>query len=232
VSYHVGASRFVRGISAEHRFDALIAAPLPTLFDRRALAVSSIREVRGQRVLLDSDLAAIYGVSTSALNQAIKRNRLRFPADFMFQLTSEESAALKSQNAASSGKSTDGETLAMISSQIVTGSSGSDPMRSQIVIASKRNVRHLPFAFTEHGALQAANVLKSDRAAAMSVFVIRAFVQMRESLAANVAVLQQLAAMDRKLLEHDEALVILWNKLKPLLVPPPPVPKRRIGFKP
>ena len=90
----------------------------------------------------------------------------------------------------------------------------------------------LPWAFTEHGALQAANVLKSDRAAAMSVFVIRAFVLMREQLAANATILQHLAAMDRKLLEHDEALVILWNKLKPLLVPPPPTPKRRIGFHP
>ena len=171
-----------------------------------------IREIRGQRVLLDSHLAAIYGAPTSALNQAVKRNRLRFPADFMFQFTPEEAAAL--------------------TSQIVIASPESETMPSQIVTASKRNVRHPPFAFTEHGALQAANILKSERAAAMSVFVIRAFVQMREQLAANATIEKHLAAMDRKLLEHDEALVIIWRNLKPLLRPPPEPPKPRIGFKP
>ena len=178
---------------------------------------SLILTVRGQKVILDADLAELYGVPTKVLNQAIKRNADRFPEDFLWRLSEEEWSEVAMR------------------SQIATGSPASKGMRSQIVTASKRNVRHLPFAFTEHGALQAANVLKSDRAAAMSVFVIRAFVQMREHLAASAAVLQQLAAMDRKLLEHDEALVILWNKLKPLLAPPSPTlptPKRRIGFKP
>jgi hypothetical protein len=75
-------------------------------------------------------------------------------------------------------------------------------------------------------------VLKSERAVAMSVYVIRAFVQIREHLAANAAIQKHLAEMDRKLLEHDEALVIIWNKLKPLLLPPPALPKRRVGFHP
>jgi hypothetical protein len=160
-----------------------------------------IREIRGQRVLLDSDLATIYGVSTSALNQAVKRNLQRFPADFMWQLTAEEFDSLRSQ--------------------IVTLRPGRGQHR-----------KFLPYAFTEHGALQAANILKSERAAAMSVYVIRAFVQMREQLMADAQILRRLAEMDRKLLEHDGALVGIWNRLKPLLTPPPPKPKPRIGFKP
>ena len=91
----------------------------------------------------------------------------------------------------------------------------------------------LPFAFTEHGALQAANVLRSERAVAMSIYVIRALIQMREQIAANSVIQKRLGEIDRKLLDHDEALVILWNQLKPLLTPPPPrLPKRRIGFHP
>jgi hypothetical protein len=91
----------------------------------------------------------------------------------------------------------------------------------------------LPFAFTEHGALQAANVLRSERAVAMSIYVIRAFIQMREQIAGTSLIQKRLGEIDRKLLDHDEALVILWNQLKPLLTPPPPAsPKRRIGFHP
>jgi hypothetical protein len=91
----------------------------------------------------------------------------------------------------------------------------------------------LPFAFTEHGALQAANVLRSERAVAMSIYVIRAFIKMREQIAGNSLIQKRLGEIDRKLLDHDEALVILWNQLKPLLTPPPPaLPKRRIGFHP
>jgi hypothetical protein len=109
-----------------------------------------------------------------------------------------------------------------------------DDLRSQNAISKpgRGGRTQLPRVFTEHGALQAANVLKSDRAADMSVFVIRAFVRMREHLAANAAILKHLAEMDRKLLEHDDALVLLWHKLKPLLAPPPDAPKRRIGFNP
>jgi hypothetical protein len=180
---------------------------------------SLILTVRGQKVILDTDLAALYEVPTKRLNEQIKRNADRFPEDFMFRLTGQEWDHLKSQIATSSAQEIEsaGDELAM---------------RSQIATTSHGGRRKLPHAFTEHGALQAANILKSDRAAAMSVFVIRAFVQMREHLAASAAVLQQLAAMDRKLLEHDDALVTLWKHLKPLLTPPPPSLKRRIGFKP
>jgi hypothetical protein len=93
-------------------------------------------------------------------------------------------------------------------------------------------VRHLPFAFTEHGALQAANVLKSKRAVAMSVYVIRAFIQMREQIATNAMILKRLAEIDKTLLEHDDALRAIWQELQPLRNPPPDPPKPRIGFKP
>jgi len=105
-------------------------------------------------------------------------------------------------------------------------------MRSQIVTASKRNVRFLPYAFTEHGAIMAATVLNSPRAVQMSVFVVRAFVQMREQLAANAAILKRLAEIDKTLLEHDRGLRVVWQKLQPLLQPPPEPSKRRIGFNP
>jgi hypothetical protein len=134
-----------------------------------------ILTVRGQKVLMDSDLANIYGVSTKVFNQAVKRNAERFPEDFCFHLTLEEAEEVQLS-------------------------------RSQIVTASKRNVRYRPFAFTEHGALMAANVLRSKQAVEMSVFVIRAFVRAREQLAANAAILKRLAEIDKTLLEHDSAL--------------------------
>jgi hypothetical protein len=92
--------------------------------------------------------------------------------------------------------------------------------------------RSLPWAFTEHGALMAANVLQSQRAAEMSVFVIRAFVKMREETAVNIAMLKRLAEIDQTLLVHDSALHDLYQKLRPLLTPPPGPPKPRIGFYP
>jgi hypothetical protein len=103
-------------------------------------------------------------------------------------------------------------------------------MRSQIATASKRNIRHRPKAFTEHGAIMAATVLNSPEAIAMSVFVVRAFMLMREQLAANTAILKRLAEIDKTLLEHNSALRALWARLQPLLAPPPEPPRRRIGF--
>ena len=177
-----------------------------------------IREIRGQRVLLDSDLAAIYGVPTFRFNEAIKRNRHRFPTDFMFQLTRDEFESLRSQIAMSNAS--DDPPPSANSSQIA--------MSSQ----KHRGAKYLPFAFTEHGALQAANVLKSKRAVAMSVYVIRAFIQMREQIATSTTILKRLAEMDKTLLEHDDALRVIWRELQPLLNPPPALPKPRIGFKP
>jgi hypothetical protein len=103
-------------------------------------------------------------------------------------------------------------------------------MRSQFATPSQRNIRYRPWAFTEHGALQAANVLRTDRAIAMSVYVIRAFIEQREKLAANAAILKRLAEIDKTLLEHDAALREIYQKLLPLLAPPPEPPRRQIGF--
>ena len=172
---------------------------------------SLIITVRQTRVLLAADLAAIYGVETRALNQAVKRNADRFPGDFVFQLTAVEFAAIRSQNVI-----------------LEDGRAAVDGRKS----AAKRgrHAKYAPYAFTEHGAIMAASVLNSPQAVAMSVFVVRAFVAMREQLAANAAILKRLAEIDKTLLEHDQALRGIWQHLKPLLVPPPEPPRKRIGF--
>ncbi len=171
---------------------------------------------RGHRVMLDADLARLYGVTTTRFNEAFKRNRERFPEDFAFQLTDTEFANLRSQFAISSLQGADPKANVSNRSQFVTGSHGGR--------------RYLPWAFTEHGALMAANILRSERAVHMSVFVIRAFVRMREQIAANATILKRLAEIDKTLLQHDASLRDIYRKLLPLLQPPPAPPKRRIGF--
>ena len=185
-----------------------------------------ILNIRNQKVILDADLAELYGVPTYRFNEAFKRNRERFPDDFAFQLTAEEFAGLRSQMT-----DVNSSQIAMSSSQAVV-SKGSVPNWSQFVTSSKRHrgAAYRPFAFTEHGAIMAATVLNSPEAVAMSVFVVRAFMQMREQLAANGAILKRLAEIDKTLLEHDSALRTIWTKLQPLLAPPPEPPRRRIGF--
>jgi hypothetical protein len=185
-----------------------------------------ILSIRNQKVILDADLAELYSVPTKVFNQAFNRNRERFPDDFAFQLTAAEFAGLRSQMTAVNSSQ-----IAMSSSQVVE-SEGSVPNWSQFVTSSKRHrgAAYRPWAFTEHGAIMAATVLNSPEAVAMSVFVVRAFMQMREQLAANAAILKRLAEIDKTLLEHDSALRVIWTKLQPLLAPPPEPPRRRIGF--
>jgi len=170
--------------------------------------------IRGHRVVLDADLARLYGVTTKRFNEAFKRNRRRFPADFAFQLTAAELADLRSQFATSS-------------SQPFDSSRGN---WSQFATSSYGGRRYLPWVFAEHGALMAANILRSERAIRMSVFVVRAFIRLREEVATNTAVFARLAEIDRKLLQHDVALLDLYQKLEPLLQPPADPPQRRIGF--
>jgi hypothetical protein len=142
-----------------------------------------IFRIRGQRVLLDADLARLYGADTFRFNEAFKRNRIRFPGDFAFQLTAAELEELRSQIATSRSQATD--SLRGNLSQFAMSSS------------QHRGRVHRPWAFTEHGALMAANILRSDRAVQMSVFVVRAFVRLREHVAANTAVLKRLAEKRR-----------------------------------
>ena len=176
-----------------------------------------IHTIRGQRVILDADLARLYGTTTKVFNQSIKRNVTRFPGDFAFQLTAEEFEVLRSQIATTSGHPPEGAKRNR--SQIVTGSK-----------ARHRNIGYQPWAFTEHGAVMAANVLRSPRAVEMSVYVVRAFIKQRELLMAQSDVLKKLAQMDAKLLKHDDALRLIWRELQPLLNPPPAPPKPQIGF--
>ena len=170
--------------------------------------------IRGARVVLDADLARLYGVQTFRFNEAFRRNRHRFPADFAFQLTPAEFENLRSQFAISSSQASD----------------SSRSNSSQFAMSSHGGRRYLPWVFTEHGALMAANILRSERAVQMSVFVVRAFIRLRELVAANTAVMARLAEIDKTLLEHDAALRDLYRKLLPLLQPPADPPKRRIGF--
>jgi phage regulator Rha-like protein len=164
-----------------------------------------IYQIRGQRVMLDSDLARIYGVETKALNRAMKRNRDRFPKDFAFQLSPSEWQNLRYH--------------------IGTSSSAAKAQDLRYQIGTLKSARgqhrkYRPYVFTEHGAIMAANVLNSQRAVQMSVFVIRAFIKMREDLAANAAILKRLAEIDKTLLLHDSALRDVYQKSLPLLAPP------------
>jgi hypothetical protein len=159
-----------------------------------------IHTVRGQRVVLDSDLAALYGVTTTVFNQAVKRNLKRFPDDFSFVVSREEFLILVSQS---------------------------------VIPRSRHGGRSTPPRFfTEHGALMAASVLNSDRAISMSVYVIRAFIEIREQIAANATILKRLAEIDNTLLIQDASLRDIYKKLLPLLTPPSPVPRKTIGFHP
>jgi ORF6N domain len=152
--------------------------------------------IRGQRVMLDSDLTAIYGVTTKRLNEQLRRNRKRFPQDFAFQLTTEEFRNLRPQFATSKGRG---------------------------------GRRYFPWVFTEHGAIMLASVLNSDIAVQASVRVVRAFVKLREMVAANAQLAAKLEELERRLDSHDEAIVDLFAALKRLLEPEPK-PKREIGF--
>lgn len=165
---------------------------------KRSKSIESlILTMRGHRVMIDADLAGLYGVETRTLNQAVKRNANRFPKDFMFRLNADEK------------------------SEVITNC---DHLRHL------KFAKSLPLAFTEHGAIMAATILNSPRAVSMSIFVVRAFILMREHITANAAILKRLAEIDRTLLQHDTALLDLYEKLLPLLQPPQEQPRRRIGF--
>ena len=189
---------------------------LPPPMNPKTPLEAIIFSLRHQRVILDADLAGLYGVPTRVLNQAVKRNTDRFPEDFMFQLTVEEWQNLKSQIVTSSLEMGDEP-----SGQSVNPAAGGHGGR-----------RRPPYAFTEHGALMAANVLNSADAVKMSVYVMRAFIKQREMMLAHADVLKRLAQMDASLLQHDEALRVIWRELQPLINPPPCEPKRQIGFRP
>ena len=157
----------------------------------------SILLIRGQKVMLDTDLAELYGASTKAFNQAIKRNGDRFPPDFMFRLTDEEKR------------------------EVVTNC---DHLRKL------KFSNALPAAFTEHGAIMAATVLNTPRAITVSVFVVRAFVKVRELVNTQKEFARKLEDLERKLVEHDEKFSVVLAAIRELMEPTAVPPKRRIGF--
>ena len=170
----------------------------------------AIHLIRGQRVMLDSDLAKIYGVTTKRLLQQFNRNRERFPEDFGFQLTREELAALRLQFATSNEA---------LGSQDVTLKKGSGGRR------------YIPWAFTEHGTIMLATVLNSQVAIDASVQVVRAFVKLREMVMSSTALAVKLSEFEQRLDGHDEALQYLFQQIRLLLEPPADnEQKREIGF--
>ena len=156
----------------------------------------TIGRLRGHNVIMDADLANLYGVTTRRFNEQVKRNVRRFPGDFMFQLTQEEYADLRSQIATSSSAAHGGR-------------------------------RHLPFVFTEHGAIMAANILNSARAVRMSIRVVRAFVGLRQMLQSNAELAKKLEALERK---YDGQFEVVFQAIRELMAPPP-ASKKRIGFR-
>ena len=153
--------------------------------------------MRGQRVIMDKDLAVLYGVTTKRLNQQVHRNSERFPEDFMFQLTGKEAATLRLQFATSK---------------------------------TRGGRRYSPYAFTEHGAIMAATVLNSPQAVSASLFVVRAFVKLRELLSTHVQLAAKLDALERKLQNHDDQILALFEAIRELMEPPDDPPKPPIGF--
>jgi phage regulator Rha-like protein len=158
---------------------------------------SRILLIRGRKVMLDSHLAELYGVTTKRLNEQVKRNKERFPADFMFQLTFEETESLRSQ--------------------IATSNRG------------RGGRRYRPYAFTEHGAIMAASVINSHRAIEVSVYVVRAFVKLREMLRTDKELARRLAELERRIEGHDEEIIALFEAIRQLMEPPGK-PSKRIGF--
>ena len=153
--------------------------------------------IKGEKVIIDADLAEFYGVPTKRLNEQVKRNKDRFPHDFMFQLSPDEKA------------------------EVVANCDHLENLKYS---------RALPYAFTEHGAIMAAGVLNTSRAIEVSVFIVRAFVKIRQMVAGHKDLQRKIAQIERRLTDHDEKIIELVNLIKKLLNPEPPPKKRRIGY--
>jgi len=175
----------------------------------------SILYLRGHKVMLDFDLAALYGVETRILNQAVKRNAARFPTDFMFQISAEE--------------------MELISQFVIPraekGSEGSKPNSSQIVMSSRkhRGKRYRPYAFTEQGVAMLSSVLNSDRAVKVNIAIMRAFVKLRETLETNRELARKFSELEKRVGKHDEKIGAILEAIRQLMAPPKK-PRREIGF--
>jgi phage regulator Rha-like protein len=170
--------------------------PIPTKPVPFAAIESRIHLIRGSKVMLDADLAELYGVTTKNLNKAVERNRNRFPDDFMYQLTRQEFTILMFQFGTSSRHG---------------------------------GRRHMPYAFTQEGIAMLSSVLRSPRAVAVNVEIMRAFIRMRGMLVSVDELARKLEALERKALAHDKDLEEVFEALRELMTPPEP-PRREIGF--
>ena len=184
-----------------------------------------VRWIRHEKVILDSDLAGLYGVETGALNRAVKRNLDRFPADFMFQLTAEEMDASRCQT----GILNDDEAVSESRSQSVTSSA----LRSQPVILKRgQNIKYLPYAFTEQGVAMLSSVLRSQRAVEVNIAIMRTFVQLRRLMDSNRDLAKKIEAIESK---YDQQFAVVFDAIKQLIAEDTArkaQPKRRIGFQP
>lgn len=155
-----------------------------------------IHPIRGQQVILDVDLASLYGVSTKRLNEQVRRNKDRFPPDFMFQLNYQEVPRSRSQFA---------------------------------TLKRGTNIKFLPYAFTEHGAIMAANVLRSKRAVTASIYIVRAFVQLKKFVATHKELAHKIYELEQQVGTHDKAIVSLFDAIRKMMTAPEPK-ERKIGF--
>ena len=172
----------------------------------------AIRVLREERVLLDFDLAALYGVETRALNQAVKRNPDRFPSDFMFQLSIEEA-----------------ETISQRATSSVAGHVVSDSSRIVMSSGKYRGKRYRPYAFTEEGIAMLSSVLNSQRAVRVNIAIMRAFVKLRQMLDANRELAQKFSELETRVGKHDEQIVGILEAIRQLMAPLEQ-PRREIGF--
>jgi hypothetical protein len=184
---------------------------MPAIAPKPERLAPLVRLIRGERVLVDADLANLYGVATKVLNQAVRRNLERFPADFMFQLTTEEWEDLRSQ--------------------IVTSRELHRSMRSQSVTSiSRGGTRYQPYAFTEQGVAMLSSVLRSPRAIEVNIAIMRTFVQLRRLMDSNRELARKIEAMENK---YDEQFAVVFDAIKQLIAEDEArktQPKRRIGF--
>ncbi len=198
---------------------------------KKEISTESIHEhiywLRGCKVMLDRDLALLYGVETKVLLQAVKRNLDRFPDDFMFQLEWEEAKVLKSQTVILEG-------VTNSRSQFVTLKSGETEEekvpRSQFVILEHgKNVKYRPYAFTEQGIAMLSSVLRSKQAVQVNIAIMRVFVKLRGILASHKELTGKLDDLERKFSKHDQEIQNIFHVIRELMSPPV-TPKRKIGF--
>ncbi len=184
--------------------------------------------LRHEKVILDSDLAELYGVTTGALNQAVQRNLDRFPPDFMFQVTENELEILRSQIAISKNAEDS------LRSQSVILNAKKDPLRSQSAILKRgQHRKYLPYAFTEQGVAMLSSVLRSPRAVEVNIAIMRTFVQLRRLMDSNGLLAEKIESLEAKYAEHDQQFQIIFDAIKQLIASDTAAkatPKREMGF--